>query len=70
MTNCTVYTFEVARQYPVTIQRNPRSKYYTLMYGKQTITGLTYEEATKRLGEYLMHAIGCNGFHNLDGMEG
>lgn len=60
----TTHTFEVPDQGAVIISRTPKGAHYTLTYGKQSVSGLNYEEAMSRLGSFLMHALGCNGFHD------
>lgn len=59
------HTFEVPGQVPVTISRpHPKSKFYTVTYGKQITHNLWYEQACMALGSCLMHALGCEGFHD------
>lgn len=60
----TTHTFEVPGQVPVTISRTPRSMFYKVVYGKQICDGMLYGDACAELGRSLMHALGCNGFHD------
>lgn len=61
----TPHIFEVPGQMPVHIMRQgPESRAYLVVYGKQVTQGMPYEKACMELGVCLMHALGCNGFHD------
>lgn len=40
---------------------------FTVTYGKQVKSGLTYNDAACELGDCIMHALACNG--KLDNRE-
>lgn len=59
-------TFLVPHQYPVTIERTAHDR-FTVTYGAEQKRGLSYDEATRELGECLMHALTCNDFDTRAG---
>jgi hypothetical protein len=55
------HTFQVPSQYPVVIRQRKGSKMYSVQYGAEIHSGMTYQQAATKLGECLMHALACNG---------
>lgn len=44
--------------YPVTV-RQAADRTFSVQYGKQLATGLSYEEAAKELGFCIFHGLAC-----------
>jgi hypothetical protein len=51
-------------QYPVSIRQDGKHR-FTVTYGKQVTSTLTYAEAAKEVGECIMHAFVCDGLLGL-----
>lgn len=54
-----IHTEEIAG-FKIEIFQTSRSK-FTVIYGKQVKTNLTYDEAASEFGQCVLHALACEG---------
>lgn len=68
-----LFTIQIPGQYEVSLScktsdpekaRDRDLPHYSVMYGKQVSSKLTYSQAAKELGKCLMHAAYCDGFQS------
>lgn len=48
-------------------QEETKRALFTVSYGQQVESGLTYSEACKSLGSVILHHLGCEGVVNTEG---
>jgi hypothetical protein len=61
MAKTPVYCFEAtAGGYPVVLTQQGKNR-FTVQYGQQIDTGLSYADAARKLGEAIMHGTACDG---------
>lgn len=46
--------------FPITLSQQSRDK-FTVSYGAEVTSGLTYSEAAERLGHVIFHGLTCEG---------
>lgn len=52
--------------FSIRLERQKRKHRYTVVYGKQERSGLTYANAALELGLAMMHALTCEGKFDED----
>jgi hypothetical protein len=63
--------WDIVERWPALVikleQKNRKGYRFRVTYGLQVDDDLTYEQATRKLGEAMLHALSCNGQCNNDG---